>query len=162
MRYINSRFTYLLTYFLSNVAFLHILCFNRNPNTNPNPNLLNLKAKKIECQKSHIRQNSQCFMHPSTYRQKSRVVIEMCQLCICLSLRPWSVDEADTFSSRCCFVVWVHLFLSEISSFSCILRFITQCCRLCGKTHFQSDPLCVEWYIKIYLLPHCDFAGLFW
>jgi len=40
--------------FLSNVVFLHILCFNRNPN----PNLVNLKAKKIECQKSHIRQKS--------------------------------------------------------------------------------------------------------
>jgi len=38
--------------FLSSVAFLHILCFNRNPNP------VNLKAKYIEYPKSHIRQNS--------------------------------------------------------------------------------------------------------
>jgi len=59
-------YTYFLTPsssfgFLSNVAFLHILCFNRNRNLNPNPNPVNLKAKKIECQKSHTRQNSQSF-----------------------------------------------------------------------------------------------------
>jgi len=30
--------------FLSNVAFLHILCFNRNPNPNP----VNLNAKNRE------------------------------------------------------------------------------------------------------------------
>jgi len=40
--------------FLSNVAFSHILCFNRNRNPNPNPNPVNLKAKKLNVIKATL------------------------------------------------------------------------------------------------------------